>query len=102
MRSTSGTFSTVASLPDERPALRMLTGVRWGMLVAALMLCAVGLVTVHSASAELAVDYLPRQALWVGVGLLAFLLLRYLAFVSQWSHSFSRLFTLLPAALWKK
>ena len=26
MRSTSGTFSTVASLPDERPALRMLAG----------------------------------------------------------------------------
>ena len=74
MRSTSGTFSTVASLPDERPALRMLAGVRWGMLVAALLLCAVGLVTVHSASAELATDYLPRQALWVGVGLLVFLL----------------------------
>lgn len=52
----------------------MLAGVRWGMLAAALLLCAVGLVTVHSASAELATDYLPRQAIWVGVGLLVFLL----------------------------
>ena len=74
MRSTSGTFSTVASLPDGRPALRMLAGVRWGILVSALLLSAVGLVTVRSASAELAIDYLPRQALFVGVGLVVFLL----------------------------
>ena len=73
MRSTSGTFSSIASLPDERPALRMLAGVRWGMLVAALLLSAVGLVTVHSASAELGIDYLPRQALWVGLGLVVFI-----------------------------
>lgn len=72
MRSTSGTLSTVASLPDERPALRKLAGVRWGLLVAALMLSALGLATVHSASAEMATDYLPRQALWVGIGLLVF------------------------------
>jgi len=52
----------------------MLAGVRWGMLVAALLLSAVGLVTVHSASAELDTDYLPRQALWVGVGLLVFVI----------------------------
>jgi rod shape determining protein RodA len=74
MRSTSGTFSSVASLPDERPALRMLAGVRWGMLVAALLLSAIGLVTVNSASAELGIDYLPRQALWVGLGLLVFII----------------------------
>jgi len=74
MRSTSGTFSTVASLPDERPALRMLAGVRWGMLVAALLLSAVGLATVHSASTEMAIDYLPRQGLWVGIGLLCFVI----------------------------
>ena len=74
MRSTSGTFSSVASLPDERPALRMLAGVRWGMLVAALLLSAVGLVTVNSASAELGIDYLPRQALWVGLGLVVFVI----------------------------
>ncbi len=50
----------------------MLAGVRWGMLVAALLLCGVGLVTVHSASAELADDYLTRQALWVALGLAVF------------------------------
>lgn len=73
MRSTSGTYSTVTSLRDERPLLRMLAGVRWAMLVAALLLSVIGLATVHSASSELAIDYLPRQALWVGVGLLVFL-----------------------------
>ena len=52
----------------------MLAGVRWGMLVAALLLSAIGLVTVHSASAELGIDYLPRQALWVGLGLLVFVI----------------------------
>jgi hypothetical protein len=41
-----------------------------------------------------------RWQVWTA--LLVYLLLRYLAFVSQWSHSFSRLFTLLRAALWKK
>jgi rod shape determining protein RodA len=74
MKSTSGTISTVASLPDERPALRLLAGVRWGLLVAALLLSAVGLATVHSASSELATDYLPRQALWVGLGIVVFLI----------------------------
>ncbi|MEM7482955.1 MAG: rod shape-determining protein RodA [Acidobacteriota bacterium] len=41
-----------------------------GLLVATLALAVIGLATVHSASAELATDYLPRQALWVGLGLL--------------------------------
>jgi hypothetical protein len=31
-----------------------------------------------------------------------YLLLRYLAFLSNWSHSFSRLFTMLRVSLWKK
>jgi hypothetical protein len=34
--------------------------------------------------------------------LLVYLLLRYLAFLSDWSHSFSRLFTIVRASLWKK
>ena len=50
----------------------MLAGVRWGMLLAALLLSAIGLVTVNSASAELGIDYLPRQALFVGLGLFVF------------------------------
>jgi len=33
--------------------------------------------------------------------LLVYLLLRYLAFLSEWSHSFSRLFTLMRVAWWK-
>jgi hypothetical protein len=38
----------------------------------------------------------------VWTALLAYLLLRYVSFLSQWSHSFSRLFTLIRACLWKK
>jgi hypothetical protein len=34
--------------------------------------------------------------------LLVYLLLRYLAFLSEWGHSFSRLFTVIRASLWKK
>jgi IS4 transposase len=41
-----------------------------------------------------------RWQVWTA--LLVYLLLRYLAFLSEWSHSFSRLFTLVRAALWKK
>jgi hypothetical protein len=41
-----------------------------------------------------------RWQIWTA--LLVYLLLRYLAFLSEWSHSFSRLFTMLRAALWKK
>jgi hypothetical protein len=41
-----------------------------------------------------------RWQVWTA--LLVYLLLRYLAFLAAWSHSFSRLFTLLRAALWKK
>jgi hypothetical protein len=41
-----------------------------------------------------------RWQVWTA--LLVYLLLRYLAFLSDWNHSFSRLFTLARAALWKK
>jgi hypothetical protein len=41
-----------------------------------------------------------RWQIWTA--LLVYLLLRYLAFLSDWSHSFSRLFTLIRACLWKK
>jgi hypothetical protein len=41
-----------------------------------------------------------RWQVWTA--LLVYLLLRYLAFLSNWGHSFSRLFTLIRAALWKK
>lgn len=41
-----------------------------------------------------------RWQIWTA--LLVYLLLRYLAFLSDWSHSFSRLFTIIRACLWKK
>jgi rod shape determining protein RodA len=72
MRSTSST-SSIAALPEDRPALRYLTKVRWPVLLVALALSVAGLATIHSASSELASDYMPRQAIWVALGLVAFL-----------------------------
>ncbi len=57
----SRTFAAIVSLPDDRSALRYLAGVRWGLLVAALLISIIGLLTIHSASSELDVDYFPRQ-----------------------------------------
>lgn len=41
-----------------------------------------------------------RWQVWTA--LVVYLLLRFCAFLTQWSHSFTRLFTLLRAALWQK
>jgi len=41
-----------------------------------------------------------RWQIWIA--LLVYLLLRFCAFLSQWGHSFTRLFTLLRSALWQK
>lgn len=41
-----------------------------------------------------------RWQIWAA--LLVYLLLRYLAFLSNWAHSFSRLFALVRTALWRK
>jgi hypothetical protein len=38
----------------------------------------------------------------VWMALLVYLLLRYLSYLSKWSHSFTRLFTILRAVLWSK
>ncbi|HXU30241.1 MAG TPA: rod shape-determining protein RodA [Thermoanaerobaculia bacterium] len=62
-----------AASPDERQPLAQLAAIDGGLAFAALLLAAVGLATVHSASSELAVDYLPRQAIWVGIGLVLLL-----------------------------
>lgn len=59
---------------EERQALSSLTGLDWSFLWSGLLLIVIGLATVHSASAELPVDYLPRQAVWVGLGLALFVL----------------------------
>jgi rod shape determining protein RodA len=55
--------------PEEGPRLRLLSSIDGGLVLAALLLAALGLATVHSASSELPVDYFPRQAAWVAVGL---------------------------------
>ena len=72
MRSISSPTSLVA-LPEDRPALRYLAKVRWPVLLVALALAAAGLATIHSASSELSIDYMPRQAIWVVLGLVVFL-----------------------------
>ena len=41
-----------------------------------------------------------RWQVWMA--LLTYLLLRYLSFLSRWAHSFTRLFTIVRAALWHK
>jgi hypothetical protein len=41
-----------------------------------------------------------RWQLWMA--LLAYVLLRYLSHLTKWSHSFTRMFTILRAALWRK
>jgi hypothetical protein len=41
-----------------------------------------------------------RWQVWTA--LLVYLLLRYLAFLSEWAHSFSRLFAVVRTALWRK
>ena len=69
MRSFSRPISAIQSFAEEKPPLRHLAAVESGLLLATLLLAAAGLATVHSASAEMPIDYLPRQAAWVGVGL---------------------------------
>jgi hypothetical protein len=41
-----------------------------------------------------------RWQVWTA--LLVYVLLRYLSYLSKWAHSFTRLFTILRAALWRK
>ena len=72
MPNISRPLSNAAS-PEERQPLAHLAAIDGGLAFAALLLAAVGLATVHSASSELAVDYLPRQAIWVGIGLVLLL-----------------------------
>lgn len=71
MQSFSKPISSLSPAADEKPQLRHLSSLDGGLILSALLLAAIGLATVHSASAELPIDYLPRQAAWVAVGLLA-------------------------------
>jgi rod shape determining protein RodA len=76
MRSLSprGNISGILRLPDERAGFGRLSNVRWGLLVMSLMLAVVGSATVHSASAQMSVEYLPRQLAWVAAGVIVFLI----------------------------
>ena len=58
------------ALTEEKPAIRHLSSIDGGLVIAVLLLSAIGLATVHSASSEMVVDYLPRQALWLALGVL--------------------------------
>jgi rod shape determining protein RodA len=60
----------MAALTEEKPAIRHLSSIDGGLVMAVLALSAIGLATVHSASSEMPVDYLPRQALWLAIGML--------------------------------
>ena len=65
---------SILPLAEEKPQrLRFLSSLDLGLAVSALMLAVNGLATVHSASAEMPIDYFPRQAAWVGIGLVLLL-----------------------------
>ncbi len=68
MQSFSRSISNIQPIADEKPRFRLLSSVDLGLTLSALLLAAIGLLTVHSASAEMTVDYFPRQAVWVGLG----------------------------------
>jgi len=74
MQSTSRSISSILPIAEEKPRLRLLSSIDLGLTLSALLLAAIGLLTVHSASAEMPVDYLPRQALWVGLGFVLLLI----------------------------
>jgi rod shape determining protein RodA len=74
MQSFSRSISSIQPLAEEKPRFRVLSSVDLGLTLSALLLAAIGLLTVHSASAEMPVDYFPRQALWVGIGFVLMLI----------------------------
>lgn len=63
-------LATALRVPEERPAFRNLSGMDWALVASAMLLAVIGTATVHSASSAMAVDYMPRQALWVGIGVI--------------------------------
>lgn len=63
-------MSSGLRVADERPAFRNLSTIDWALVASTLLLSAVGLATVQSASSGMTVNFLPRQALWVAIGVL--------------------------------
>ncbi len=74
MKSTSALAFGLSTRPESRGALRLFTSVDWTLLGSALLLALIGLATIHSASTELAVNYLPRQVIWLLLGVVAMIL----------------------------
>lgn len=66
--STQIQIPTLLGGSEQRPSLSGLSGLDWGILGATVVLALIGLATVHSASEGMAVDYWPRQAMWMGIG----------------------------------
>ena len=67
----NGTFGSSLSAADDARFSRTFGGVTWGLILSAVLLSTIGVGIVNSASSELAVDYLPRQVVWVLLGLVA-------------------------------
>jgi len=68
----------IAKLSLPRPEVPRRLGelgrLHWGLPIAALVLTAIGLLTVRSAASELGSGYFARQLVWVAVGLVGMLL----------------------------
>ena len=71
MKSISDSVQSLGSAVEPRSGLRGLARVHWGLGVAGLLLALIGLITIHSASSEMAGDYTARQAIWLAVAVLA-------------------------------
>lgn len=69
MQSISRSISILPPAEEKPHRLRQLSSIDLGLALSALLLAAIGLATVHSASAEMPVDYFRSQATWVGIGL---------------------------------
>jgi rod shape determining protein RodA len=73
MQNISKSISILPPAEEKPQRLRFLSSLDLGLAVSALLLAVIGLATVHSASAEMPIDYFPRQAAWVGIGLVLLL-----------------------------
>jgi len=71
MKSISDSVQSLGSAVEPRSGWRGLARVHWGLGVAGLLLALIGLITIHSASSEMAGDYTARQAIWLAVAVLA-------------------------------
>lgn len=65
------TFANSVAIPSPKRVGGSLRPAAMSMAVSAVLLAVVGVITIHSASSELGVRYLPRQLVWVGLGMVA-------------------------------